>query len=125
MRSRARLCYIDAGHVEASAQDLSGFDVITAAGKRLGEFVGLIVDPPVRRVLYLVVHGIGLFGQRRLLVPMSAARLDVDQRALQVELEPGADCRAFKAQEFASFSDGDLLSALFQRPTSVDRDSEM
>ena len=114
MRSSPRLCYIDAGHVEASAQDLSGFDVITAAGHRLGEFVGLIVDPPVRRILYLVVHRIGLFGQH-VLVPMSAARLDVDQRALQVELETGADCRAFKAQEFAPFSDGDMLSALFPR----------
>ena len=63
MTSPTRLCYIDAGHVEASAQELSGFDVITAAGKRLGEFVGLVVDPPMRRIRYLVVKGFGLFGQ--------------------------------------------------------------
>jgi sporulation protein YlmC with PRC-barrel domain len=116
MTSSTRLCYIDASHVETSDQDLAGFDVITAAGKKLGEFVGLIVDPPERRIRYLVVQLQRLFGQRRLLVPLSATRLDVDRRALQVELESSADCADFKAQDFVPFSDQDLLSALFQRP---------
>ena len=110
----SRLCYINASQVETSDQDLSGFEVITSAGKRLGEFDGLIVDPPERRIRFLVVHRNGLFGQRRLLVPMSATRLDVDHRALQVDLESGADCPAFDAQAFAPFSDEDLLSAMFQ-----------
>jgi sporulation protein YlmC with PRC-barrel domain len=110
-----RLRYIDASHVETSDQDLAGFDVITAAGKKLGEFDGLIVDPPERRIRYLVVHRKSLFRERRLLVPMSAARLDVDQRAVQVELESGDDCPAFEAHAFAEFSDDDVVSAMFER----------
>jgi sporulation protein YlmC with PRC-barrel domain len=110
-----RLRYIDASHVETSDQDLAGFDVITTAGKRLGEFVGLVVDPAERRIRYLVVQLKRLVGQRRLLVPMSAARLDVNHRALQVELENGADCPAFDAKAFRPFSDEDVVSAMFQR----------
>jgi sporulation protein YlmC with PRC-barrel domain len=115
-----RLRYIDANHVESRAvQDLAGFDVITVTGQKLGEFDGLIVDPPERRIRYLVVHRNGLFGGRRLLVPMSSGRLDVDHRALQVELETDADCPAFEARAFPKFSDDDLLSVLFQRSSAV------
>jgi sporulation protein YlmC with PRC-barrel domain len=124
MTPRTRLRYVDASHVETSARDLEGFDVITAAGKRLGEFDGLIVDPPERRIRYLVVHRASLFGRRRVLVPMSTARLDLDHRALEVELESGADCPAVDVQEFAPMSDDDLLAAMFQRSTSFDRNSE-
>ena len=114
MTPATRLRYIDASHVETGYQDLAGFDVITAAGKTLGEFVGLIVDPPERRIRYLVVQLKRLFGQRRLLVPMAATRVDVDHKALEVELESDADCPAFKAKDFAPFSDEDVLSAMFQ-----------
>ena len=114
-----RLRYIDADHVESSAQDLAGFDVVTVAGKRLGEFDGLIVDPPERRIWYLVVYRSGLFGRRRLLVPMSAARLDVDHKAVQVELESDTDCPAFDAGAFPPFSDEDVVSALFRRSAAI------
>ena len=124
MTFSTRLRYIDASHVEASVRDLVGFDVITEAGKRLGEFVGLIVDPAERRIRYLVVHLKRLFGQQRLLVPMSAARLDVDRRALQVELPSDAHCPTFKAQDFAPFSDEDLVSAMFQGSTPAARNDQ-
>ncbi len=114
MTSGTRLCFIDAGHVEATAQDLSSFDVITAAGKRLGKFVGLIVDPPVRRIVYLVVK-LGLFGHRRVLVPMSLARLDVDHRAVEVDLANDEPCPAFDPQKYPPLSDEDTLAALFGR----------
>ena len=114
-----RLRYIDASHVESTAQDLTGFDVVTVAGKKIGEFDGLIVDPPERRIRYLVVHRNGLFSRRRLLVPMSSARLDVDHRALRVELESGDECPAFEERAFPPFSDEDLLSVLFPRSTAI------
>jgi hypothetical protein len=110
-----RLCFVDADHVESSSRDLTGFDVVTAAGRKLGEFVGLIVDPAERLIRYLVVHRSSLFGGRRLLVPMSSVRVDADHRRLRVELESGAQCPDFKAGAFPAFSDEDLLSVLFRR----------
>jgi len=117
--SSPRLRYVDAHHVESPAHDLSGFDVITLAGKKLGEFDGLIVDPPERQIRYLVVHRNGWFGARRLLVPMSSAHLDVDDRAVRVEVESDADCQAFEARDFPRFSDDDLVAALLRRSTSI------
>lgn len=115
MTSGSRLRYVDASHVEATDLDLAGFDVITEAGKRLGEFDGLIVDPPARRIHFLVVQRGSLFGQRRVLVPMSVARLDRDHRAVEVDVTSSADCPAFDAEEFAPLSDEDMLAALFGR----------
>ena len=115
----SRLRYINANHVESSVEDLAGFDVITEAGKRLGELDGLIVDPPERRIRYLVVHRNGLFGRRRVLVPMASARLDVDHKSLQVELESEADCPAFEPRAFPPFSDEDLVSAVFRRSNAI------
>jgi sporulation protein YlmC with PRC-barrel domain len=112
-----RLRYIDAGHVEGRADDLSGFEVVTEAGEKLGALDGLIVDPPERRIRYFVVHP-GWFGRRRL-VPVSSARLDLDRRAVEVDLETDDDCPTFDARTFPRFSETDLLSAMFRRTASI------
>ena len=113
------LRYVDINHVESTAHDLAGFEVITLDGKKLGEFDGLIVDPPERQIRYLVVHRNGWFSGRRLLVPMSSARLAVDQRAVQVDLDADAECPSLEEQDLLPFSDEDLLAALFHRSASI------
>ena len=117
MTEDPRLRYIDAGHVEGRADDLSGFEVVTEAGRKLGALDGLIVDPPERRIKYFVVYPGGL-GRRRL-VPVSSARLDLDRRAVEVDLETDDDCPAFDARTFPRFSDADLLAAMFHRAISI------
>ena len=117
MTEDPRLRYIDAGHVEGRADDLSGFDVVTWTGRKLGALDGLIVDPPERQIKYFVVYD-GGFGRRRL-VPVSSARLDLDRRAVEVDLEADDDCPAFDARTFPRFSDEDVLSAMFRRAISI------
>ena len=119
MDNNPRFRYIDASHVEGTTQDLAGFNVLTATGRKLGELDGLIVDPPERRIRYLVVDRGKLFRQRRLLVPMSSVRLDVDHRALLVDLESGTECPDFEERAFPAFSDEDVLSALFRRSSAI------
>ena len=92
-----RLRYIYAGHVEGRADDL--------------------VDPPELQIRYFVVYHVG-FGRRRL-VPVSSARLDLDRRAVEVDLEADDDCPAFDARTFPRFSDEDVLSAMFRRAISI------
>jgi sporulation protein YlmC with PRC-barrel domain len=105
------LRYIDASHVETGATDLTGFDVLTTEGRKLGELDGLIVDPPERSIRYAVVQRSNRRRQR-LLVPISLAQLDVDRKSLQVDVESDEQCAAFDAEAFPSFSTEDSQSAL-------------
>lgn len=107
------LRYIDASHVESGVIDLAGFDVLTTKGKKLGVFDGLIVDPPERSIRYAVVDR-GRSGRRRerMLVPLTVAQLDVDRKALHVDLENGVDCTEFEAGAFPEFSTRDSQSAI-------------
>jgi sporulation protein YlmC with PRC-barrel domain len=114
------LRYIDASHVESGATDLAGFDVRTTSGRKLGQLDGLIVDPPERSIRFAVVQRRGGRRGRRLLVPLSVAQLDVDQKSLQVDVESDADCSEFDAEAFPEFSKTDsqsaLLAARYQLP---------
>ena len=106
------LRYIAASQVESGVTDLAGFDVLTSTGQKLGELDGLIVDPPERSIRFAVV-GRGTRRERhRLLVPLSLAQLDVERKALQVDLESDADCPEFDDEAFPEFSRQDSQSAL-------------
>jgi hypothetical protein len=106
------LRYIDASHVETGATDLTGFDVLTTKGRKLGRLDGLIVDPPERSVRYAVVLRGSRQRRQRLLVPFRLAQLDVDRKSLQVDVESEKQCAAFDAEAFPRFSTEDSQSAL-------------
>lgn len=114
------LRYIDASHVETGATDLTGFDVRTTSGRKLGQLDGLIVDPPDRTIRFAVVQRRG--GRRcpRLLVPFGVAQLDFDRKSLHVDVESDADCTEFDDNAFPEFSKSDsqaaLLSARYRLP---------
>ena len=107
------LRYIDASHVESGVTDLTGFEVLTSHGKKLGDLDGLIVDPPERSIRYAVVDRGGRHRRERLLVPLTVAQLDMDRKALQVDLEGEIDCAEFEAGTFPEFSTVDTQSAIF------------
>ena len=106
------LRYIDASHVESGVTDLSGFDVLTTTGRKLGALDGLIVDPPERSIRFAVVERGGRRHRERLLVPLHIAQLDVDRKALHVDVENDVDCPTFDAGVFPAFSIADSQSAL-------------
>jgi sporulation protein YlmC with PRC-barrel domain len=106
------LRYIAASQVESGVTDLAGFDVLTSTGKRLGELDGLIVDPPERSIRFAVVGRGARRDRQRLLVPLSFAQLDVERRALQVDLENESECPEFEDDAFPAFSKRDSQSAL-------------
>lgn len=60
-------------------QDIRGWEVKTADGKKLGKVEELIVDPAERRVRYMEVRvdrkALGIDDDRHILVPIGAARL--------------------------------------------------
>lgn len=106
------LRYIDASHVESGVTDLAGFEVLTPTGRKLGNLDGLIVDPPERSIRYAVVRRSSRRQPERLLVPLTVAQLDIEGKALQVDVENDADCTEVEAGAFPEFSTRDSQSAL-------------
>jgi hypothetical protein len=81
------------------------------AAEPIGDLKGFIVDPPARKVRFVVVHPRGTFSRSRL-VPMPGARLDAESEALLVD-EPLSDCERFDASRYPEVSDEDVLTAVF------------
>ena len=111
----ARLCYLDAAHVEGPLPNFDGVEVRNRDDRTIGRLDGIIIDPAERRVHYLVVDDGGLLRHHRYLLPLPPTRVDAERPALRVDVERAdlRGCEEFDDHAFRSFSDDDLLSALF------------
>ncbi len=111
----SRFRYVDADDLEDTSTDLGDLDVRNAAGDKLGEVDGFIVDDMSGRPYYVVVDSRGWFSGGKYLVPINHARLDRDQERdediLRVDL--GNDTikqyPKFDKDEFARLSDAQLV----------------
>lgn len=77
-----RLRELDDYEVADNDPDIRGWDVIDAAGAKIGEVDDLIVDPNIMKVRYLDVKAEDELatgdGDRHLIIPIGAANLDDD-----------------------------------------------
>ena len=64
----------------------AGMIIHTATGRTLGQLGGFVVESADQQIRYLVVRATGLFGKTTL-IPFSAARLDVEGRAIEVDVD--------------------------------------
>ena len=111
------LRFIDASHVASGLTDLTGFDVLTATGRKIGAFDGLIVDPPERAIKFAVVDRGGRARSQRLLVPLTLAQIDLHRKALQVDVDSDAECAAVDVGDFPEYSDDDFQAAFLGGPS--------
>jgi hypothetical protein len=81
---------VDAGDIEDARVDFDGLDVYNAAGNKLGDVDGFIVDRDSNRPYYIVVDSGGWFSSQRYLVPIGHARLDTDNDCLRIDIERAA-----------------------------------
>jgi hypothetical protein len=112
------LRYLEPERAEIGRDRCDGMTVKDTTGNAVGHLEGFVVDPPARRLRYFVVKE----ATRRadtMLIPVSAARVNVDDRAIEVlddaELEQS---QPFSPSMYPSFSDDDLIAALFRRGES-------
>ena len=94
-------------------------DVWTRAGRRLGTFEGIVIDPSLERARYIVVDGGRLVPDWRL-IPLPA-QLDVIHQTLCVEVDEAADTREwrkFSATLFPHFRPDDESTAM-RRPSTT------
>jgi hypothetical protein len=87
------------------------FAVKNDAAEPIGNLEGFIIDPPARKIRYVVVNPRGLFS-RPCLVPVPGARLDGEAEALLVD-EPLSRCEPFDASRYPEVSDEDVITAVF------------
>ena len=111
---RTRLRYLSADHVEGPRSTFERFEVRNVDDEKIGRLDGVLVDPPARRMRYLVVD-VGTFRHRLHLVPLEATRVDHDAHALRVDMERDdmASAPPFDPHTVVRFSDEDLLTAMF------------
>jgi hypothetical protein len=115
-QSTSDLRYLDAGNVEHPSGTMQGVLMCTAEDEQLGSFAGLLVEPASRRVRYFVVERPSALRRRRYLLAADTLAT-LDERTLRVQAHAG-DLERFDPRTVQSFSDEDLITAMFA-PSAV------
>jgi hypothetical protein len=108
------LRYLDRNQAKIGGKCCDDITVRAATGHPLGRLEGFIIDPTQRQLRYFVIRTTWLPGGSRL-IPLTAARLNVEDHAIELlsddhELTPAANFPSFP-----QFSDEDFLNAIFAR----------
>lgn len=109
------LRYLDANAIESPAGKLDGMSLLSQDDEAIGEIDGVLIHPGTRKIRYFVVDTSKLFNRRRYLVSADLPAVVVpDDRAVRLEV-PFEDIERhrFDSREVATFSDDDLLTAMF------------
>jgi len=116
-QENAQLRYLSATDVEGPLPTFEGFEVRDRQDRRIGKLDGIIIDPSERRVRYLVVNERTFVRRHRVLLPLESARVDAERAALHVDLDTDDldDLQEFDTRRFPTFSDDDLITAIFAR----------
>lgn len=78
--------------------------IVRTASRAIGRLKGFLIDRATQRVRYLVVETWGIWG-RTSLVPVTAARIDLEDRAIELLDEEQAEgVERFRPEQFETFS---------------------
>jgi hypothetical protein len=105
-----QLRYLEAAKVEHPTGTLQGYEVCTDAQESLGSIDGVLLAPLQRRVRYFVIDSPG-WARKYLVSASPSARIDAEDGRIYV----GAQryIRPYDPQSVPSFSDDDLIDAMF------------
>ena len=107
------LRFIETKQLRTTADHFDGGTVVVSpADTVFGKLVGALIDPPRRHVSFLVVESRRLFSRHQYVVPFDTARFDSEQNALRVDTGDET-LHEVRVDQFARFSDKDLLDAMF------------
>lgn len=109
------LRYVEARRLETPAGSLTDAVLVSPSNKTLGRLDGVIVNPLQRRVCYYVVKSGWGFNTHRRLLQMTSAALEPDRGVVRIDAEPEdlANLSEIAPQSFPTFSDADLIDAMF------------
>jgi len=101
-----RLCYLDASQIQGPLRGFDGVEVRNQSHRIIGRLDGIVIDPAAGFVRYLVINDERYLERHRYLLPLDAAQVDLERRALCVEVDRKdlSRCEAFDAHAFSRFS---------------------
>ena len=111
----SNLRYLAASRVDTPVGGLRDALVLSQSEEQLGKLNGILVDPHERRLCYFVVESGHWPTRREHLVPVGTARMEPNRKALYLDIEPEhiGDYEECRSDRLPTFSDEDLISALF------------
>ena len=86
---RSDLRFLHPGHTAVAGAGCDGM-IVRTASRAIGRLKGFLIDRATQRVRYLVVETWGIWG-RTSLVPVTAARIDLEDRAIELLDEEQAE----------------------------------
>ncbi len=109
------LRYVNAARVDTPGGSLDDIDLVSPTDGTLGKLDGIMIDPVERQVRYFVVTSRRTLKAHQYLVPVTPARIDLERRTLQLELEPDELDRLpeVRSEALPPFSEEDLIEAMF------------
>lgn len=102
---RNLLRYLSSTHVDGPLP-CDHVDLLNREDHQIGALDGVIIDLATHRLRYLVVDSGSEVGHHRFLLPFSAMEVDLEQRALRVDVDDDAlaECEPFDPRAFKLFS---------------------
>jgi hypothetical protein len=111
--SAANLRFVEVGRLRALGEgELNDAVVRSAADAVLGKLTGALIDPLQRRVCFLIVESKHWFARHQFALPLDAARVDRTRHELVMDVD-GDALREVHVEQFARFSDVDVVDAMF------------
>src|SRR4029078_6333754 len=77
---------LEPANVTIAGAPSTGMIIRAATGRTLGGLRVFVVEAPHQQIRYLIVRASGLFGKTTL-IPFSAPRVDVEGRAIEVDVD--------------------------------------
>jgi hypothetical protein len=111
----SRLRYVDAARLTTPFGSLGGVELVGAENNKVGRLDGVLIDPRERQLRFFVVESRGWFTTRHYLLSVRPTRIEREQRALRVDIDPEEVSRLpiIHPDALPPFSDEDLIGAMF------------
>jgi hypothetical protein len=104
---RTDLRFLHPDHTAVAGTGCDGM-IVRTASRAVGRLQGFLIDRATQRICYLVVETWGMWG-RTSLVPITAARIDLEGRAIELLDEDQAEgVERFRPGQFEAFSQDEL-----------------
>jgi hypothetical protein len=99
---RTDLRFLHPGHTAVAGTACDGM-IVRTASRAVGRLQGFLVDRVTQRICYLVVQTWGLWGHPSL-VPITAARIDFEGRAIELlDEEQATGVERFRPEQFETY----------------------
>jgi hypothetical protein len=116
--SASDLRYVEATQVEHPSGTLAGLSLCTQEDEKLGSVNGVLVEPASRRIRYFVVERPKTLRRRHyLLAADMPASIEAGDGKLRV-MAHVEDLERFDSRSVRTFSDDDLITAMFAHPAA-------